>query len=415
MQCSTLDYQCRLACDELDNTAKIIAYGNNQQKAVTTMLRKQRSISVALMRTCSAVLATSMLMVLAACGDNISPSEQAASEETASQFTGNYQGSGASSQQTAVEAWIAGFQRSNPRASIAYNPTGSGAGVTTFLTGATAWAGSDKLLTDEQLKQSSSVCARGTAFEIPVYVSPIALAFNLKGVSDQGKHINMDASTIAKVFDGKITQWDDPALVAMNPHLRLPNMPITVVHRSDKSGTTLNFVSYLKDVVPDDWKYPLSENWPNNVGQGAKGASGVVSTLRLAEGTIGYADFSQVGKLGTVAVKVGDTFNSISPQAGSLTIADSRLETNKSTPGRVAMSINHATTQEDAYPIVVVSYNVACRVYKDAQTGRFAKSWLAFVASNEGQRIASAASGAAPLPEAVLAEINNSIQAMSVS
>ncbi|MCB6866793.1 substrate-binding domain-containing protein, partial [Escherichia coli] len=91
----------------------------------------------------------------------------------------------------AVEAWIAGFQGANPDAKIAYNPSGSGAGVQPFLTGATAWAGSDKALADDEVEQSKSVCADGTAFDVPVYVSPIAVIFNLKGVSDAGKHINM--------------------------------------------------------------------------------------------------------------------------------------------------------------------------------------------------------------------------------
>mgnify|MGYP002226141483 FL=1 len=93
------------------------------------------------------------------------------------------------------------------------------------------------------------------------------MVFNLKGVSDAGKHINMDAATIAKIFDGKITKWNDPAIADQNKDLKLPDTAITVVHRSDKSGTTQNFVSYFKDVTPDNWTYDLSENWPNEVGR----------------------------------------------------------------------------------------------------------------------------------------------------
>ena len=115
--------------------------------------------------------------------------------------------------------------------------------MTTFLQGATAWAGSDKALADDEVEQSKNVCAKGTAFDVPVYVSPIAVVFNLKGVSDQGKHVNMDASTIAKIFDGKITKWNDAAIKSQNPKLNLPDTDITVVHRSDKSGTTQNFVA----------------------------------------------------------------------------------------------------------------------------------------------------------------------------
>ena len=125
---------------------------------------------------------------------------------------------------------------------------------------------------------------------MPVYISPIAIIFNLKGVSDAGKHINLDADTAAKIFDGKIVKWNDPAIANQNKDLTLPDTQITVVHRSDKSGTTKNFLSYVKDAAGDAWSYELGENWPNEVGQGAKGTSGVISTVQQADGTIGYAD-----------------------------------------------------------------------------------------------------------------------------
>ena len=361
------------------------------------------------------LLASATLVSFAACGDNIPASSSQPSTNSSAKIVGNFQGSGASSQQVAVEAWIAGFQSKNPGAKIAYNPTGSGAGVTTFMTGATAWAGSDKSLSDDEVEKSKSVCANGTtAFDVPVYVSPIAVIFNLKGVSDAGKHINMDASTIAKIFDGKITRWNDDAIKSQNPKLKLPDKPITVVHRSDKSGTTQNFLSYIKDVVPSDWSYNLSENWPNSVGQGAKGTSGVVSTIRMADGAIGYADFSQVGKLGTVAVKVGDSYNQISPEGGSITVNDSKVDEDAAAKSkhRVVVKINHKTEEKGAYPIVLVSYDIVCNAYKDAATARFAKSWLSYVTSKDGQAAAQGAAGTAPLPEKLMGRINKSIQSI---
>lgn len=363
----------------------------------------------------AATLTFGLCTVMAACGDNIPADSSSASGVTNANISGNFQGSGASSQQVAVEAWISGFQSKHSGAKIAYNPTGSGAGVTTFMTGATAWAGSDKALSDDEVEQSKSVCANGaTAFDVPVYVSPIAIIFNLKGVSDAGKHINLDASTIAKIFDGKITSWDDDAIKQQNPDLKLPDVPITVVHRSDKSGTTQNFLSYVKNAAGEDWKYDLSENWPNSVGQGAKGTSGVVSTIRMANGSIGYADFSQVGKLGTVAVKVGDTYNEISPEAASETLADSQTDEEISSKNkhRVVMNVNHNTKTNGAYPIVLVSYDIVCPVYKDSSTAQFVKSWLTYVTSNEGQNAAQQAAGTAPLPQNLVGKINKSIQAI---
>lgn len=368
-----------------------------------------------LIRSIAALSGIVMLASVAACGDNTASTTDSSSTDSASKtapISGNFQGAGASSQQSAVEAWIVGFQGANPDAKIAYNPSGSGAGVQTFLTGATAWAGSDKALADDEVEQSKSVCADGTAFDVPVYVSPIAVIFNLKGVSDAGKHINMDADTIAKIFDGKITKWNDPAIADQNKDLTLPDTAITVVHRSDKSGTTQNFVSYFKDQAPDSWTYDLSENWPNEVGQGAKGTSGVVSTVKQADGTIGYADFSQVGDLGTVAVKVGDSYNEISAEAGSKVIEDSKQDDTVKGDNRIVIKINHATEAKGAYPIVLVSYDIVCPAYKDTKQAEFAKAWLTYVTSDEGQKAAQDAAGTAPLPSSLKSEITKSIEAI---
>ena len=369
-----------------------------------------------LTRSVAVLSGVAMLTALAACGDNTAAptGDNTGNSNTSSAeaISGEFKGAGASSQQAAVEAWVAGFQGTNPDAKIGYDPSGSGAGVSTFLTGATAWAGSDAALSADQIEQSKSVCASGTAFDIPVYISPIAVVFNLKGVSDEGKHVNMDSETIAKIFDGKITTWNDPAIQDQNPDLELPATPITVVHRSDKSGTTQNFVSYFIDTVPDAWPYELSENWPNEVGQGAKGTSGVISTVQQADGTIGYADFSQVGDLGTVAVKVGEEYVEISAEAGSKVIDDSELDSSAEGENRVVVKLNHSTSAEGAYPIVLVSYDIACPAYKDADTAKFVKSWLTYVVSEEGQQTASQNAGSAPLPDSLRETVMQSIDAI---
>ena len=369
-----------------------------------------------LVRSIAALSGIVMLASVAACGDNTATTtDNSSSSDSTSKSTpisGNFSGAGASSQQAAVEAWIAGFQGTNPEAKIAYNPSGSGAGVQTFLTGATAWAGSDKALADDEVEQSKSVCTEGTAFDVPVYISPIAVVFNLKGVSDAGKHINMDAATIAKIFDGKITKWNDPAIADQNKDLKLPDTAITVVHRSDKSGTTQNFVSYFKDVTPDNWTYDLSENWPNEVGQGAKGTSGVISTVQQADGTIGYADASQAGDLGTVAVKVGDDYVPFSAEAAAKVVDASPLDDSAKGDNRVVVKLDHNTTEKGAYPIVLVSYDVACPAYKDANTAKFVKSWLTYVTSDEGQQTAASAAGSAPMSNTLRQKVVKSIDAI---
>ena len=368
-----------------------------------------------LVRSIAAVSGIVMLASVAACGDNTaSNTDSSASTDTKTTETvsGNFSGAGASSQQAAVEAWIAGFQGTNPDAKVAYNPSGSGAGVSTFLTGATAWAGSDAALSNDEVEQSKSVCASGNAFDIPVYVSPIAVVFNLNGISGKGKTLNMDADTIAKIFDGKITKWNDPAIADQNKDLKLPDTAITVVHRSDKSGTTKNFLSYVKDAAGDAWGYELGENWPNEVGQGAKGTSGVISTVQQADGTIGYADASQAGELGTVAVKVGDNYVPFSAEAAAKVVDASPLDESATGDNRVVVKLDHNTTEAGAYPIVLVSYDIACPAYKDANTAKFVKSWLTYVVSDEGQQTAASAAGSAPLSDTMRQKVLKSIDAI---
>ena len=193
----------------------------------------------------------------------------------------------------------------------------------------------------------------------------------------------------------------------------MPDTQITVVHRSDKSGTTQNFVSYFKDQAPDSWTHELSENWPDIPGQqSAKGTSGVVTAVKQADGTIGYADFSQVGDLGTAAIKVGENYNEISADAGSKVIEDSEIDTSAKGDNRVVVKINHATKAKGAYPIVLVSYDIACPAYKDANTAKFVKSWLTYVTSDEGQKTASSAAGSAPLPSNIVEKVTKSIEAI---
>ncbi|MDN5633594.1 phosphate ABC transporter substrate-binding protein PstS [Bifidobacterium mongoliense] len=368
-----------------------------------------------LIRSIAAVCGITMLAGFAACGDNTAAtngSDAGATQKGAAKISGEFQGAGASSQQTAVEAWIASYTQQNPDAKISYNPTGSGAGVITFLTGATAWAGSDASLSADEVKQSASVCASGNAFDVPVYISPIAIVFNLKGVSGKDKHVNMDGSTIAKIFDGKITKWNDPAIAEQNPKATLPDTPITVVHRSDKSGTTKNFLSYVKDVAGSDWNYEVGENWPNQIGQGGKGTDGVINTVSQADGTIGYADASKAGELGTVAVKVGEDYVPYSAEAAAKVVDASPVDADATGENRVVIALNHKIDSGNAYPVVLVSYDVACPAYKDAKTGEFVKSWLNYVVSKEGQQTAADASGSAPMSDSLRQKVVKSIEAI---
>ncbi|MFD0705669.1 phosphate ABC transporter substrate-binding protein PstS [Alloscardovia venturai] len=354
-------------------------------------------------RVMSATLAGVVVFSLAACGDNVpnaSLTQTSWSQENLTQLSGEFAGAGASSQKSAVDAWIVGYSAAQKNVTISYDPSGSGAGVNTFLTGALSWAGTDAPLSDAQVKSSREVCASGTAFDMPTYVSPIALTYNLSQYGLNDAHIQLSAQTIAKIFQGIVAYWDDVTIKTENPQIasKLPHIEITPVWRSDKSGTTKTFQTYLHAAAPTIWRSEPSETWPNTIGQGAKGTPGVVMTTQQAQGTIGYADFSQVGELGTVSVKVGDSYVAPSPAATAKLIAAASLKTGLVGKNRFVLDIDYATTSQGVYPIALVSYDVACQTYASKRTAEFVKQWLTYILSDAGQKIAQDNAGSAQLP-----------------
>ena len=375
------------------------------------------------MRASAVVLAFGVLAGLSACGDNqTAPNtsqDSTSKNTTTATLSGEFSGSGSSAQKSAVDAWIAQFEQKQPNATVAYDPSGSGAGVSTFLTGATLWAGTDAALTSDQVDQSKAVCEGETAFDVPVYISPIAVVYNLKtaGLNGADTHVNMSAKTVAAIFDGSITKWNDPAIAAENKAIasKLPNLKITPVWRSDKSGTTKNFTQYLYDASSGEWKPEAEETWPNKVGMGAKGTSGVVSTVSQAEGTIGYADASQAGSLGTVAVKVGSDYVAYSAKAAAAVVDASPRDKSATQKGRVVISVDRKTTAKGVYPVVLVSYDAVCPVYKTKQKADFVKQWLTYVVSDEGQQVAADNAGSAPISASLRTDIMKSVDTITSS
>lgn len=312
-------------------------------------------------------------------------------------LSGELVGAGASSQEVAVQAWSAGFQTANPDATISYDPAGSGAGRDSFQAGAVAFAGSDRAFTAEEIAEGPfDACVEGTGIiEIPSYISPIAVIFNLDGVES----LNMDAATVAGVFAGTITNWNDPAIAALNEGVSLPDQAITPVHRADDSGTTENFTDYLNQAAPEVWEWEADGEWPATpvTGEAAQGTSGVVAAVDGGTGTIGYADASRAEGFGQVSVQVGDEFIGFSPEAAAAIVDASPREEGRA-DGDLAIALDR-TPDEAAYPIVLVSYMVACEEYVDAASAALVKGFLEYVISPEGQDEAAAAAGSAPISE----------------
>jgi phosphate transport system substrate-binding protein len=358
-------------------------------------------------RVGSAVMVGALALSLAACGsDPGADTPSGEGSEAGSGLAGELNGGGASSQESAMEAWRAGFQSANPDVTVNYDPTGSGGGRENFISGAFAFAGSDAALDEEEMASAEAQCGEGGVIEYPGYISPVAVAFNLEGVDT----LNMSAETIAKIFAGDIKKWDDAAIADDNPDAELPSTDITVVHRSDDSGTTENFQEYLHTVVPDVWTYEPEGIWPVKGQESAAQTSGVIGAARAGEGTITYADASQVSDLGTVAVGVGDEFVEYSPEAAAAVVEGSpRVEGT----GDHVFAYDLKRDIAGTYPIVLVSYHLACVTYEDAAQADLVKGFYTYILSDEGQESAANSAGSAPLSATLRDEFLPSVEAIT--
>ncbi|MGN6723465.1 MAG: phosphate ABC transporter substrate-binding protein PstS [Marmoricola sp.] len=348
-----------------------------------------------------AAAALTLSLSLAACGSS--------SSGGGSGLSGTINGAGSTAQQAAQAAWTQGFQTANSGATINYNPVGSGGGVTKFNAGAVDFAGSDSALdpTKGEVAAAKSRCG-GSVIEVPDYISPIAVAFHVPGVTK----LNLDAATIAGIFSNKITKWNAPQIAALNSGVSLPNLSIAPIHRSDKSGTTNNFTNYLSQAAPSAWTEKPDSNWPKSItGEGATGTSGVVSALTAANGGIAYIDDSQAGPFSKASIKVGSSF--IQPSAAG---AAKDVELSKQKSGRdatdYALSVERTSTDPTAYPITLVSYLIACPTYPAAKE-KLVKAYLLHIVSAAGQAEAQKTAGSAPLPASLSAKATSFFNAIT--
>ncbi|MFQ4147953.1 phosphate ABC transporter substrate-binding protein PstS [Arthrobacter sp. LAPM80] len=354
-------------------------------------------------------------LALTACGtDNVvSPGNGGTTPAaTGASVTGTLTGTGATSVSAAMDAWMAGFKSANPNAKVQYSPEGSGAGRKALIAGAVQFAGSDAYLKDAELTAAKATCGPDGAINVPWYISPIAVAFNVPGVTD----LKLDADTIAKIFRGEIKNWNDPAIKASNATATLPDLAITPVHRSDNSGTTQNFTDYLGAAAKSVWSDAASGDWPTALpGENAKGTSGVVKTVTETAGAITYADDSAItGNLGKVELKVGENYVAVSAEAAAKAVDAAKPVEGRNTSD-LSLKLDRTTTVAGAYPAVLVSYGVFCSTYKDAATVDLVKAFGAFALSDAGQKEAAAAAKSAPLSATLATKAKAAIESISVA
>jgi phosphate transport system substrate-binding protein len=361
-----------------------------------------------------AMAAALVATIAAGCGDsgNAANGSNGSSSSGGQSLSGEIAGAGSSAQQAAQEAWIAAFQQQNPGVTIAYDPVGSGGGREAFIAGGkTVFAGSDSALADEELSGAQARCGGpDNLVEIPDYVSPIAVAYNVSSVDS----LKLSPDTLAKIFRGDVKKWNDPLIAQENSGVDLPDTDITVVHRSDESGTTDNFTDYLHQAAPDVWTDEHDSVWPLKGGEAATGTSGVIDSVTNGKGTIGFADESQAGDLGKAEIKVGSEYVGPSAEAAAQIFADSQKSDD---PGKNVFTyvLNRTTEASGTYPIVLASYLIGCTKYDSPNDAKIAKAYFNYIISAEGQQTANQAAGSAPLTDEVRQQIQPAVDAIGAS
>lgn len=342
---------------------------------------------------------------LGACGsDNTGTGSAAASPGTSADCpTGTLKAEGSSAQKNAIEAAIKSFQTKCTGATVNYNPSGSGAGIKNFIAGQVDFAGSDSALKPDEATSAANQCG-SAAWNLPLVIGPVAVAYNLHGVDN----LVLNGEVAAKAFTGAITTWNDPAIAALNPGKALPATPIKVFFRSDESGTTENFVNYLKAAGGASAAgIPSGKKWAGPVGEGKEKSAGVASAVKGQTGGITYVEWSYAtqNSLGIASIDSGS-----GPVELNATSTGKMVATAKQvgTGNDLALSLDYATKEPGSYPITLVTYNVVCSKYKDAAKATLVRQFLGQFASS-GVQASLEELGYAPLPASVSTKVATAV------
>lgn len=324
-------------------------------------------------------------------GSSSAPATQCAS--------GSLKGEGSTAQKNVMNDWIQKYQAKCSGTTIAYNATGSGAGVKQFNGGQVDFGGSDAALDPAkgEVAAANKRCG-GVAVDLPMVTIPIGVAYNLKGVTD----LTLTPDVVAKIFKGQITTWNDPAIKAINSGVNLPSTKITVFFRSDDSGTTYNFESYLAASAPSIYTAKPGKTWSEKVGQGRKGNDGVQQGIKSVDGGVGYNEWSFVisGGLNSAKIDNGGGAVEMNADTAGKTVSSATVV---GTGDDLSLKLDYATKVPGAYPIIGVTYELVCEKYTDPKIGGLVKSFFTYAATDGQQGLAD--QGYAPLPSQITPKV----------
>ncbi|HEX7107267.1 MAG TPA: phosphate ABC transporter substrate-binding protein PstS [Acidothermaceae bacterium] len=386
-------------------------------------------------RTAAAVLAAGGLLAVAACSDNNTPSSSAAATGGTSTSAGaqgnssapattpstgsaptkcvsaSLTGAGSSFQDPIEQKWISVYRQDCSGAQINYTSVGSGAGIQQFGSGTIDFAGSDVTMKADQQSTANARCGGNPAIHIPISAGGVGVTWNLPNLTA----LKFSPDTIADIFQGKLTKWNDPEIAADNPGVSLPSTAITVFHRSDASGTNSVFSSFLT-ATSKKWTLGsgTSLNWPTS-GQGAKGNQGVSAGVAQTVGGVTYTEqaFALQHKLPLAQIKnTAGNFVELTADNVSKALAEATV-----TPGSandVSAKMNYTPSDPSAYPISSLTYAIVCGKYPSSMSAdkvSLIKSYLSYGVT-DGQQFATQL-GFSPLPPNLVAKDQAAISGIS--
>jgi phosphate transport system substrate-binding protein len=370
----------------------------------------------------AAVLALGTL-ALAACGSDPAPagsaepaaagSSSASSASGLACAAGSLNAEGSSAQANAISEVIAGYNAEcGDKATIEYNPSGSGAGIKSFYNGLVDFAGSDSALKTEEKDgvvesdKAEERCQGNPAWNLPMVVGPIAFAYNVDGVDK----LVLNAEVLAQIFNGTITTWDDPKIAALNSGATLPGDKITVFFRSDESGTTENATKFLQAAGNGAWKDEPAKAW-TGTGEGKNKSSGVAEGVTSTKNSISYMEWSYAkdNNLKTAQLDSGNGPVELSGEAVGKAVAEA---TTAGSGNDLSLKLKYADTADGAYPALLVTYEIVCSKGLAADKTAIVKDFLGYFASDTTQQGLEEL-GYAPLPAELLTKVKASVDAIS--
>jgi phosphate transport system substrate-binding protein len=340
-------------------------------------LRRQRFTAVGLGLA-------AMALFVAACSSSSGGSSGGSS---GSGLSGTLNGSGSTFQLTFQQTAIQSFKSVQPSMTVNYGGGGSGKGRTDLASNVVQYAGSDTApIPSEEVASFKGK----TVLYFPVLIGPITVSYNVPGIKSG---LKLDGPTIADIFQGKITKWNDPQIASQNAGVKLPSTAITIARRSDSSGTTANFSEFLVEGAPGVWKLGSDStiNWPAT-SRGGNGNGGVAQIVKTTTGAVGYVDYADAKASGLTWASVKNKDGSyVAPSTQSATEA-----ANNVTPKADLTFSAIWQSGAGSYPITYQSWDLVYQKQSSSNTTKMLKAYLGYLVG-DGQKLLPEL-GYAPLP-----------------